>query len=196
MQYTKRDWRNRNKIKTVSGLKWLSIGVQVKGKYYQKINETLIKEPFWGDEHWNKITENYRNAPYFKEYSEILKPIYKIASQMNKLSDINYLFIEKICQILNIKTKITKSSDYQLIDGKTERLLHLCISSGANVYITGPAAKSYLDESLFRNKNITVEWMNYNHYPEYLQLFGEFEHNVSILDVLFNCGPKANLMIF
>jgi len=99
--------------------------------------------------------------------------------------------IEVICTYLNITTKITSSSDYQLIDGKTERLVDLCVQAGATEYISGPAAKDYAEPSLFEDKAIKLSWFDYSGYNEYPQLWGDFEHGVTILDLLFNCGKDA-----
>lgn len=191
MQYTKRDWRNRNKIKTVAGLKWLSIGVEVKGKYFQKINETQVSEKSWAKDHWNKLNEAYKKAPYFADYKTLVQSWYDEAADLTHLSDINYCFIKNICIFLGIETKISWSSDYQLVEGKSERLLQLCIDAGGSTYISGPSAKDYLDTQVFEKQDVDVEWMKYDQYPIYSQCHGEFEHGVSIIDVIFNCGPDT-----
>lgn len=190
MQYTRRDWRNRNKIKTPNGLAWLTIPVEVKGKYFQKINETKISEKDWAKKHWQSIVHNYSKAKYFKEYKEIFEELY-LGCDEEYLSQINYKFITAINEILRIKTKIRWSSEFELVDGQTEKLLGICKDCAADIYLSGPAAKDYLDESLFEAENIKVEWMNYGGYLEYEQLFPPFEHGVSILDLIFNEGPNA-----
>ena len=190
MQYTKRDWRNRNKIQTEQGLKWLSIPVEVKGKYFQKINETKISEKDWGKKHWNTIKHTYSKAPYFKDYKDIFEELY-LNGEKEYLSQINYKFIVAICNILEIRTKIRWSSEFKLIDGQTEKLLGICKDCNADVYISGPAAKDYFDEELAQNENIKVEWINYSDYKEYTQLNDPFEHGVSILDLIFNEGSNA-----
>ncbi len=119
MQYTKRDWRNRNQIKTPHGPQWLTIPVKVKGRYEQKIRETESDGIEWRELHWKMLKQNYSRAPYFAEISEWLCPIYN-ANYLN-LSDINCSFLMGICDYLDIKTRITNSSDYKLIDGKSER---------------------------------------------------------------------------
>jgi hypothetical protein len=190
MQYTRRDWRNRNKIKTKEGAKWLTVPVEVKGKYFQKINETLISDPKWGQDHWNSILHNYNKAPFFKDYKEIFEPLY-LNSQEDHLSQVNYNFIKAICDILGITTKISWSSAYELKEDRNERLVDLCIKTGATDYFSGPAAKAYMDESLFEKENIRVHYYDYSGYPEYHQLHGEFDHAVSILDLLFCEGPES-----
>lgn len=190
MQYTRRDWRNRNKIKTPNGLLWLTIPVEVKGKYFQKINETKISEKDWGKKHWQTIALNYTKTKYFKEYKDCFEELY-LNCDKEYLSEINYKFIATINEILGIKTKIRWSNEFDLVEGQTEKLLGICKQCDANVYISGPAAKDYFDECLATQENIQVEWMDYSGYPEYNQQFHPFEHGVSILDLIFNEGSNA-----
>lgn len=191
MQYTKRDWRNRNIIKTFRGMQWISIPVATKGKFYQKINETEVISSEWVDEHWKTLQYNYARASHFEEYSEIIRELYEQCREEKYLSRINYIFLKKICEILDIDTKITWSSEYNLIDGKTEKLVGICKQSGADCYLSGPAAKDYIENELFANENIDLEYMDYSGYKEYFQLHGEFLHSVSILDMIFNLGKET-----
>jgi hypothetical protein len=190
VQFTRRDWRNRNKIKTKDGIKWLTIPVLVKGKYFQKINETQISEPDWTRKHFETIRANYAQSPFFREYKDTFEALY-LGCGETSLSEINFQFLHAICQILDIHTPITRSSDYQLMDGKNERLITLCKQAGAQRYISGPLAKAYIDESLFVQEGITVSYIDYSNYLEYSQLFPPFEHGVSIIDLIFNVGPNA-----
>ncbi|MBE2986048.1 WbqC family protein [Campylobacter sp. RM12920] len=190
MQYTKRDWRNRNKIKTLNGLAWLSIPVEVKGKFFQKINETKISEKDWVKKHWQSISHNYSKAKYFKDYKDIFEDLYLNCSE-EYLSQINYKFITTINKILDIDTKLRWSSEFKLIDGQTEKLIGICKECDADIYLSGPAAKDYFDEGLAEKEGIKMEWMDYSGYKEYTQLHPPFEHGVSILDLLFNEGENA-----
>jgi WbqC-like protein family len=190
MQYTRRDWRNRNKIKTKDGLQWLTIPVEVKGKYFQKINETKISDPKWGQDHWNSILHNYKKAPFFNEYKSVFEPLYLNNNEEN-LSKVNYLFIKAVCDILGIKTKLIWSSEFDLLEDRNERLVDICKQRDATDYYSGPAAKFYMDESLFNKNNINVHYFDYSGYPIYNQLHGEFENAVSMLDLLFNEGPRT-----
>lgn len=190
MQYTKRDWRNRNKIKTSNGPQWLSIPVEVKGKYFQKINETKVSDQKWRTKHWNTILHNYKKAPCFEQYKQELEALYKDES-LDYLSQINRKWIEKICFWLNINTPIQWSSEFELKGDKTEKLLNICKELEASHYISGPAAKAYMDTQLFEEAGIEIIWMDYSGYPTYSQLHGEFEHGVSILDLLLNVGEEA-----
>lgn len=190
MQYTRRDWRNRNKIKTPNGLQWLSIAVDAKGKFEQKICETKINDPKWGEAHWKSICQNYTKAPYFKDYREVFESLF-LNTKTDLLSNVNFEFIKAICEILEIETKLSWSMDYSVADGKTERLADLCKQAGGSYYLSGPAAKDYIDDKVFADLGIELAYMDYSGYPEYKQVFGEFEHGVTILDLLFNTGPDA-----
>jgi hypothetical protein len=189
-QYTKRDWRNRNKVKGPNGVIWLSVPVQVKGKYFQRINETLVDGSGWRKNHWASIKMFYSKANYFKFYREIFEELY-LNSNQKFLSKINFDFIKAINEILEIDTKLRWSEDFEISGEKSEKLLSICQAANAKVYVTGPAAKGYFDESLFNKEKINVFWMDYSNYPEYSQLFPPFEHRVSILDLIFNEGPNA-----
>jgi hypothetical protein len=107
------------------------------------------------------------------------------------LSRINHLFIRTICSWLGIHTKISWSSDYQIIDGKTERLVHICKQAGATEYLSGPSARDYIDAGLFRSEGMDVSYMDYSRYPQYEQLYPPFVHEVSILDLILNEGPAS-----
>ena len=190
VQYTRRDWRNRNQIKTPQGVQWLSIPVKVKGKYNQTIRETEIEGAQWAQDHWKALSQNYRRAPYFNEIAAWVEPIY-LEKLPAHLSQLNRLFIEAICAYLGIKTTISNSWDYPLSEGKSERLADLCVSTGASEYISGPAAREYIDEAVFVERGVKLTWFDYAGYPEYPQLWGEYTHGVTILDLLFNCGKDA-----
>ena len=190
MQYTKRDWRNRNKIITPQGPKWLSIPIEVKGKYYQKINEAKVSDPKWGMNHWNVIENNYKKSPRFEEYRDHFKEIY-LSPPSEFLSDINLVFIEKIISLLNIDIEVLSSKEFKLEGDKTEKLVNICLELGAKKYFTGPAAKNYMDESKFLNKGIEIEYYNFSGYPEYRQQWDQFDHAVSIMDMFFNLGSKT-----
>ena len=190
MQYTRRDWRNRNQIKTPQGVQWLTVPVLVKGKYHQKIRETEIDGADWAAAHWKALVQSYRRAPHFPEIASCLEPLY-LELNHTHISQLNRRFIEVICNFLSIETIIKSSWDYVLPDGKTERLADLCIQSGATEYISGPAAKDYVDEKVFSDLGIKLTWFDYAGYPAYPQLWGEFIHGVTILDLLFNCGKDS-----
>lgn len=189
MQYTRRDWRNRNKVKTAQGTPWLTVPVKVKGKFEQSIRETEVDGMEWASTHWKCISLNYKKSNHFNDVSIWLEPLYQ--SDYQTITELNVTFIKAICHFLEINTKISYSWDYFLENGKTERLISLCKQAGATEYISGPAAKCYIDPALFDKAGIKLSWFDYEGYPEYPQLWGDFVHGVSILDLLFNCGKDA-----
>lgn len=190
MQYTKRNWRNRNKIKQKNGLIWLTIPVAVKGKYLQKIKDTKAANNQWRKEHWRTIASTYVRAKHFKDYKELFEELYLNSNEMF-LSEINYRFMTAICNILSIHTTISWSMDYRVVDGKTERLIDLCKQAGANEYVSGSSAKGYINEALFKSERIGLDFIDYSGYPEYNQLYPPFEHKVSIIDLIFNEGALS-----
>jgi hypothetical protein len=191
VQYTKRDWRNRNKIKTSHGLKWLTIPVNVKGKYFQKIKDTTVIDKSWRINHLKTIKGCYSKSKHFSDVFPMIENLY-LTAEFETISQINYHFICGICDYLKIDTQIVFSSGYDLSeDRKTERLIHICKQAGATEYISGPLAKDYIQNDKFENNNLKLTWMNYENYPEYPQLYGDFEHKVSIVDLLFNCGDDS-----
>ncbi len=191
VQYTLRDWRNRNKIKTKSGLQWLTIPND--GTQKQLIRDVkIVWNDRWNVKHWKSIFFNYSKAQYFKEYKDYFEELY-LNLKEQYLLEADLKFIEAIAKILGIKTKIICSSDlnYDRTLHKTERLIAILKELKATSYLSGPSAKSYIDESLFKKENIELKWMDYSGYPEYPQLYPPFIHEVSIIDLILNTGPNA-----
>jgi hypothetical protein len=189
VQYTKNDWRNRNKIKTPSGVQWLTIPVSQKS-LSQKISETEVSFTNWGKKNWNAIMSNYGKAAHFRSLSEPFQEFY-LNSSFKRISDINLWLLTHICSVLEISTKIVDSKTYDLKGDPTERLVNICKQASASVYLSGPAAKSYLRENVFSEEGIAIEWMDYSNYPVYPQLYPPFSHAVSIIDLIFNTGPES-----
>jgi hypothetical protein len=189
-QYTRRDWRNRNRIKTAQGTIWLTIPVNVKGRYHQRIDETTVSDPGWAGRHWHTLEQAYGRAPHFEELRNVFQRLYLECDEAF-LSVINRRFLEAICDVLEIRTPLTSSRDYEAEGTKTERLVSLCRAAGATSYLSGPTARAYLDESLFEEAGIELRFMDYAGYPEYEQLYPPFEHAVSVLDLLAHTGSSA-----
>lgn len=187
VQFTKNDWRNRNKIKTPRGAEWISVPVGT--NINRNICDVELPDHSWQQKHWKTIRHNYCRAAHFKAVADELEPLY-LQEKYTHLSQLNLRLINWICLKLGITTKISSSLDYQLIKGQTERLVNLCVQAGATEYISGPAARDYIDESAFADQNIKFVWFDYGGYPEYPQLWGEFVHGVTLLDLVFNCGFK------
>ncbi|HEV2475475.1 MAG TPA: WbqC family protein [Candidatus Dormibacteraeota bacterium] len=190
-QYTRRDWRNRNLIKTEHGLRWLTIPVRVKGRFTQRIDETLIDDPSWASRHWKTIAQAYAGASHFLTYRDVVGDMFASASRVRRLSDVNRGLLEGICSLLGIDTRLSWSTDYEASGDRTERLVSLCLAAGATEYLSGPSARVYIDEARFAAAGVRLVYADYSGYPEYPQLHGTFEHGVTILDLLFNAGPDA-----
>lgn len=189
VQMTNNDWRNRNVIKTCDGLKWLTI--PVRHRFGQRIDETEVATSSWARRHWLTLEQNYRSAPWFSEYASALKRLYEEVADERLLSRINCRFLAWVRSVLGICTRLTQSSEYDLAGDRLERLVSLCRQAGATEYLSGPAARGYLDERMFADAGIAVHYMDYSRYPEYPQLHGPFEHKVSVLDLILNTGPRA-----
>jgi hypothetical protein len=190
VQFVKRHWHNRNKIKTSNGSLWLSIPVETKGKFAQDINETMIAGS-WTKQHWRSIQNAYAKAPHFPTYGPMIESLYERAATLAKLSEVNRLFLDGLNQIIGIATPIRWSTEFTATGRKTDRLLSICKANGADGYKSGPSARSYMEPEKFEQAGITLTWMNYNGYREYPQIHGAFEPAVSILDLLLNTGPDA-----
>jgi len=190
VQFTKRDWRNRNKLKCPSGACWLSIPVRVTGRYFQRINEAQVADPDWATRHWKTIESLYARAKCFKSHKHRIEELY-MRARLDHLTEINKLFLRGICDLLGIKTLIRDSREFRLADGRTERLLDVCQQLSATSYYCGPRSRGYLEEERFREAGIDVVYMDYGGYPEYPQLFGPFIHDVSVIDLILNTGDDA-----
>jgi hypothetical protein len=191
MQFVKRHWHNRNRIKTANGTEWLTIPVITKGRFEQPIEEVAV-EKTWAERHWRALSLAYRRAPSFDLLAPTVKAWYELADTKTRLTDVNEIFIRGIADLLGLKTRIVRDSTYPASGRKTERLLAIAQAAGASRYLSGPSARAYLDEELLRAAGVTTEWMNYDGYPEYPQLHGAFEHGVSAVDLIFNTGPNAS----
>lgn len=192
VQFTKRDWRSRNMIKTPEGTKWLSIPVMSKGQYFQKINEVKLLDHKWCSKHWSSICHAYAKAPFFSDYRLAFEEMYRELNHFTTLSEVNKFLIQNICEILGIKTTFSESQDYGFSQlSQTERLVALCKKAKATTYLSGPSARNYLQEDLFKQENIQLEYMNYDKYVPYPQKHGAFISTVSILDLIFNIGPSS-----
>lgn len=192
VQYTKRNWRNRNIIKSNNGLSWLTIPVRIHGRSRQTIRQVEVVDPSWGNRHLQAFRTNYARARHFPTLAPSIMKLYERAAGEIHLSKINELFLRGICDLLEIKTCITHSSDYNLSGDRTERLISLCQQARSEEYLCGPAAKAYLEEQKFAANGVTVRWMDYSEFPEYTQLHTPpFVHEVTILDLLLNEGIEG-----
>lgn len=193
-QFTKEDWRNRNKIKTPGGVKWLT--VPCGSKTDRLICDVRLESSYWQRKHWDVIRHSYARAAHFKEYAPLLEEMY-LGRTWNTLVELNHAFITRICrEVLGIDTEFADSRDYDLPSGasREERWLTLLHRIGTREFVIGPTARNYLDDERqaeIERGGIRLLWMDYSGYPEYRQLHPPFEHHVSIIDLILNEGPHA-----
>lgn len=191
VQFTKNDWRNRNQIKTPKGTQWIS--VPVGGRIHRLIHEVEIESSDWQKSHWGKIQANYRQAPHFKTYGPFIQDLI-LGKTWTNLSELNQSTIQRISkEILGItNTKFIDSREFSLSGSSQDRLLMLLKKVGTTCYISGPAAKSYIEPKVFQENRVELEYMDYSKYPQYPQLYPPFVHAVSIIDLILNCGAEAS----
>lgn len=186
LQYTKGDWRNRNKIKSHSGVTWLTIPCGTDEK--RLICDVALVDSSWQKKHWAMLYNAYAKSPYFSYYRDVFEEIY-LGNKWLNLSDMNQYIIKKITiEILGVDVIFDDSRHYNLQHKKGSRVVELLHKVGATKYLSGPAAKDYINSNEFSASKIELEWMSYDDYPEYPQLFPPFCHHVTILDLLFNVG--------
>ena len=189
VQYTHRDWRNRNTIKTKDGIQWLTI--QVISSFHKKFCDIQVVDSSWRQIHFQRICHAYAKAPFFKEVRDFIESLY-LDSHETFLSEINQIFTNAICDFIQLKKPtFLVSSTIHSQGSKTSRLVSLLESVQASDYLSGPSAKGYLDEDLIAQSHINLHYVNYDNFTIYPQLHSKFEHHVSIIDLLFNVGSHA-----
>lgn len=188
LQYTKGDWRNRNKIKSPRGSEWITVPVSYKHTA-QLIQDTLIdySQP-WAKKMLNRIRESYRTAPFFEPYfSELRELLYQPAAS---ISELNVSLLRWVCRQLEIYTPLERSQNYSPQGAKTERVISILHQTEATIYLSGPSGRNYILPDLFEQAGIRLEYKEYD-YPEYPQLYPPYDPYVSILDLMFMTGDKA-----
>lgn len=190
VQFSKGSWRNRNRINSANGPQWLTIPVLHKGRSHHRVCDIRVADQRWAEKHWRAIELNYAKAPFFNEIKPELQSLYRRAGEMSFLSEINRLFIEEICDWVDIDTEMTDVREYDLPEGRVDRLVELCRKLGADEYISGPSAQAYIDPEYFSQRGVDVKWMSYDGYPDYPSIHGQPpDVGLSFLDVLLNVGP-------
>lgn len=194
LQYTKGDWRNRNLIKTPKGAVWLSVPVGTDER--RLICDVKIQDPSWQAKHWRLLEQHYGKSPHFARYGDLFRDIY-VTRTWHNLSVMNQHVIQEISKnILAVSTRFIDSRAYQPQGAKQDRLLDLLKKAGATTYVSGPAAKNYIEPQRFADAGITLVWKDYAGYPQYPQFHPPFVHGVSILDLVFQTGEQAPRFIW
>jgi hypothetical protein len=188
-QYTKNDWRNRNRIKTSQGTQWLTIPVG--DALDRQICEVTLPDNGWQRKHWRTIEQTYGKCAHFARYRPLFEEVY-LGRSWSHLSALNQHLIELVSrEVLGIRSTFADSRLYGAQGSKLDKLLDLLRRVGASHYLSGPAARDYIDEARFAQAGITLEWKSYAGYPEYPQRHPPFEHGVTVLDLIFNMGPDS-----
>jgi len=194
VQFTKNDWRNRNLVKSANGLHWLTIPVGTDLR--RRICDVMLTDPRWQRKHLKTLEHLYGKAQFFEHYRGLLEQIY-VKREWASLSELNQAVVMTIArQCLGVTAEFRSSLEFDCHGRKDERLLGLLRVVGADVYVSGPAAKAYLDPGRFSAAGIEVIWKDYAGYPPYFQFHSPFEHGVTILDLLFHVGPDAPYFIW
>jgi hypothetical protein len=189
VQYDKHGWRNRNRIKTPHGVQWLTVPVLTRGQNKPANKDVLIDNTTnWRRKHLAAIQGNYAKAAFFREYIGCLEEIY--SREWKLLMDLDVTLVVRLAEWLGLKREIRYASDLGIPGAGTERLVAICRALGAARFYEGAAGKDYMQESLFADAGIALEYQDYRH-PVYGQLHGDFVPYLSAIDVLFNHGPES-----
>jgi hypothetical protein len=189
LQYTKGDWRNRNRIKTAHGERWLTIPVGT--NEHRRICDVPLPSTDWARDHWRQIETAYRTAPYFQDYREYFERLY-LRTTWRWLSELNQIVITGVARdLLGIATEFTDSRSMSLTKTKGDRVLEILGRTDATHYVSGPAARAYISDEQFEAAHVGVSWKDYSGYPLYDQSHPPFSHQVTILDLIFHTGPQA-----
>ncbi len=192
VQFTRRDWRNRNKIIVDGVEKWLTVPLKSKGHYRSPISIMTVSDRQWAERHFATLSHAYAKAPYFTDYRDHLQKAYESVAKLERLSEINRYLLECLASLLGISTHFVQSdSIHRQAGSATGRLVEICRDLGASHYLCGPATKNYLDCSEFADSGIQISYADYSGYPEYDQCTKSFTHRVSIIDLLMRVGPEA-----
>lgn len=188
VQYKKNEWQNRNRIKTANGWQWLTVPVRY--HFPEKICEVQpAPEVFWQRKHLQALVSNYGKAPYFSEVMEALQPLYD--RQWANLAELNISMSERLRALLGIRPQtILRSSQMVLRQEPNDRLVDICKRVGADTYLAGAGGGQYMNLERFGEQGVKVIFQNYRP-PVYPQRFEGFVSQLSVLDLLFNCGPHS-----
>lgn len=189
VQFDKHGWRNRNRIKTTSGPSWLTVPVLHSGRPGQRLLDVEIDNRHsWSRKHVSAIAQSYARAPHLKRYLGDVEAFF--ATPWKLLIDLDIAAVALLCKWLGLTPRTVRASQLGIAGGQTERLVSICRHFSATRYLTGDAARDYLDERLFVQAGIALDWHGYEH-PTYPQLHGPFIPSMSVVDLIMNVGPGS-----
>jgi len=193
VQFEKNGYQNRNRIKTPNGVQWLTVPVHFGGHLGQSSNMVAVaKNLKWGIKAWRTLQQNYGKAKYFQEYAGYFEELF--SREWEALNDLNITLLLQIISWLELQPKILRASSMTVDGTSSELLVNICSEVGAGTYLSGYGGSSYMDYDLFARAGIVVETYDFIS-PVYPQLYGDFVPNLSILDLLFNCGPESRRVL-
>jgi WbqC-like protein len=193
VQYDTHGWRNRNRIKTQQGPLWLTVPVRHSGLSKPRILDVAIDaRTNWARKHVASIRQAYAAAPFVKQYVPALEEV--LTRPWEQIVDLDLAVTALMAEWLGVRPRIERASALGIEGGQTERLLNVCRHFGATRYLSGSAARDYLDVALFESHGIAVEWQDFTH-PVYPQLHGEFVPYMSALDLILNCGAESRAVL-
>jgi hypothetical protein len=184
-----RDWTARNQILTSSGPLWLSVPCKKTGRSGERICEIEIDNRFpWRRKHWNMMRLNYAKARYFKRYADFFEQTY--AAEWASLDQLTTHMLRWFLAELGIHMTIERGSDFDFQGQKTNLIIDMCRKLGAGMFIFGALGRDYADVAALEAANIKAVFQEYVH-PVYPQQHPGFTSHLSIVDLLFNCGPDS-----
>ncbi len=190
VQYTKNSFINRNRIKTPQEAMWLTVPVKIKGRFGQLIKDVEITNKVdWRKKHLGTLETNYRKAEFFEPVFQSLKAIY-FMGDWNNLCELNIRLLEWTLSLLKLEKKLVRASDLNVEGESTQLLINIVKKLGGNIYLSGFGGAKYQEEELFKKAGVTLTYYAFEH-PVYPQLWAGFVPNLSIIDLLFNCGPES-----
>ena len=192
-QYQTKDFNNRNKIKTHSGEIWLSVPVESKNHLEKSVGEIRIIQNGWQRKHFKSIQLAYQKAPYIRDYIGGLEELL-VSQNYATLSALNLEMLRYLMKCLGIDTPIVKAGDYAFAGTKSDLVLDMCLQLKADVYVFGAQGRDYADVDKFRAQGVEPAFQDYRH-PVYTQLHGEFLPYMSVIDLLFNEGPRSRSIL-
>ncbi|HZM00228.1 MAG TPA: WbqC family protein [Planctomycetota bacterium] len=194
VQFARRDFQNRNRIKSPDGALWLTVPVASKGSFDQAIEDVeIVNDRDWRRKCWSAMQHNYARAPFFGDHQPFFEELYQ--REWTRLVDLNLTLIRYLAGQLGLGARLVTASELGIRDrGGTSVALACARAVGADTYLSGAFGRDYLDATQFAEASIAVRFQDFQH-PTYSQQFGEFLPRLSAIDLLFNCGPESRAVI-
>jgi len=188
VQFDKHGWRNRNRIKGPGGPQWLTVPVRAGDRAAIKDVRIDPTKATWAEKHLKTLQMNYHAAPFFDWLFPELGDL--LGASWERIADLDIALVELLCAKLGLVRQFRRSSEMILPEGRCERLITICESFDCRHYYAGAASRAYMDLLMFRHAGIDVTFQDYHH-PTYPQQYGAFVSHLSVIDLMFHCGPTS-----